>query len=199
LSSRCNILPDPQFSGLKPALATRLEGVAALVSPDNFASLLDPLMHEVLRCGFTEAGASEGTVWLLDSPSLHLVPGYNSGPNADKLVGKFRQPLSAGLICMVFASEQPFLENGVHLNARQSKLADTMLQVQTFALIAVPFYFLRRCRGVVSAVQLKASKSPGPNPPGFSPCDLTAIQRAASILTRLMEYRLLSRVVDWAD
>jgi hypothetical protein len=183
---------------LKPALLTRLEEVASRIAPENFGSVLDPLMLEVLRQGFAEATASEGTVWLLDAAGQNLVPGYNSGPNAEILVGKFQQPLSAGLICMVFASEQPFLENEVHLNAQQSKLADRLLRVQTYALIAVPFYFLRRCRGVLSCVQLKVPNAPGPDPPGFAPAHLTAIQRTAGVLARLVEYRLLGRIVDWS-
>jgi len=154
-------------------------------------------MRQVLAQGFTDSKADEGTLWLVDSMGEYLVPAYNTGPNADKLIGKFRQPLNAGLICMVFASEQPFIENDVRQNSRQSPLLDNLLQVQTYALIAVPFYFLKTCRGVISCVQLKTSNTESQKPTGFAPGDLETVQRAASVLTRLIDYRLLGSTVDW--
>ena len=156
-------------------------------------------MQEVLEQGFQEAGAQEGTVWLLDEAAENLVPAYNTGPNAARIVGQFRQPLTTGLICMVLASEQPFVENEVHKNSQQSKLLDTTLAVQTHALIAVPFYFLKNCRGVVSCVQLKASGDRNPEPGGFGPKALAAVQRATNVLTRLLEHRILSSTVGWAS
>jgi hypothetical protein len=169
LSTRLNILPDPAFVDLKAALSERLERIAGGLQPEQFGSLLDPLMRQTIETGFAEAGADEGTVWLLDQAGEYLVPAWNTGPHADRLVGKFKQPLKAGLICMVFSSEQPFLENEVWKNSRQSKLLDSMLAVETSAMIAVPFYFLRACRGVVSCVKLNNAKreasSPRPSPP----------------------------------
>src|SRR5260221_4000839 len=127
---RLNILPDPAFQALGPALAERLEKVASSIRPQQFDSLLDPLMRETIAGGFTQAGAHEGTVWLVDGARQHLVPAYNTGPRAAELVGRFEQPLSDGLISMVFGSEQPFLENEVWRNVRQSKLLDSMLEVR---------------------------------------------------------------------
>jgi hypothetical protein len=199
LNSRFHILAEARFADLKPVLAERLAQAAASLTPQNFGSLLDPLASEVLQRGFGEAGAQEGTLWLLDDTAQHLVPAYNTGPNAHKLVGQFRQPLDAGLICMVFATEQPFVENEVYKNSLQSKLLDASLGVSTQALIAVPLYLLRECRGVVSCVQLQGEAAAHGTPPGFGPAALSAVQRAASILTRLLEYRLLSSVVDWAQ
>ena len=149
-----NILPDPAFLDLKSVLSERLERIAGSLQPEQFGSLLDPLMRQTIEHGFAEARANEGTVWLLDQASEYLIPAWNTGPNANKLVGKFKQPLNAGLISMVLSSEQPFLENEVWKNSRHSKLLDSMLEVQTGAMIAVPFYFLRACRGVVSCVKL---------------------------------------------
>jgi hypothetical protein len=125
-----------------------------------------------------------------------LLPAYNTGPRASEIVGKFKQPLSAGLISMVFATEQPFIENEVARNAQQSKLLDSQLKVQTHALIAVPFHFLNACRGVVSCVQLKQRGAAG-DPPGFHPAHLAGVQAATALLARLIEYRLLSQIVGW--
>ena len=96
---------------------------------------------------------------------------------------------------MVFASEQPFTENEVWKNANQSKLLDSMLDVQTYAMIAVPFYFLEECRGVVSCVQLKKPASPHADPPGFGPENVISLQRATALVSRLIEFRLLSRAL----
>jgi hypothetical protein len=199
VNARLNVLPDPAFLDLKAALSERLERVAAGLQPEQFESLLDPLMRQTLERGFAEAGAHEGTVWLLDQAGESLIPAWNSGPQAAKLVGKFKQPLNAGLICMVFSSEQPFLENEVWKNSRQSKLLDSLLEVQTTAMIAVPFYFLRGCRGVVSCVQLRNSKTNAPEPPGFRPEHLAHVQRAATLLSQLVELKLLSRTVGWSE
>ena len=192
-----NILADPAFLSLKPVLSERLEQISENLQPEQFASLLDPLMRQTIARGFAEAGADEGTVWLPDQTSEFLVPAWNTGPQAERLVGKFKQPMSAGLICMVFSSEQPFLENDVWKNARQSKLLDSMLEVQTNAMIAVPFYFLRACRGVVSCVQL--NKPGGPAGPGFRPEHLAHVQRATALLSQLVELNLLSRTVGWTE
>jgi len=197
LSSRLNILPDPVFQGLKPALTERLERIGASIQAEQFSGLLEPLMRQTLERGFEEAGAHEGTGWLLDATGEHLVPAHNTGPQSAELVGKFKQPLSSGLICMVFASEQPFLENEVWKNEQQSKLLDSLLSVQTCAMIAVPFYFLGSCRGVVSCVQLKRPASPAPEPPGFAPAHLASVQRAVALLSQLIELRLLSQAVGW--
>ena len=199
MNPRLNLLPDPAFAELQPRLADQLERAAAGLQPEQFGSLLDPLMRDVLERGFAEAGADEGTVWLPDPAGENLVPAHNTGPNAAKLVGKFKQPIGAGLICMVFAAEQPFLENEVWKNAAQSKLLDSQLGVQTCAMIAVPFHFARACRGVISCVQLKQPGAARPEPPGFLPEHLARVQLAATLLSRLIELRLLGQAVGWTS
>jgi hypothetical protein len=199
LAARFNILPDPAFLDLKPALTERLDRLGGHIHAEQFPALLDPLMRQALLSGFAEAGADEGTIWLLDAAGENLEPAYNSGPQADKLVGHFKQPLNTGLICMVFASEQPFLENEVWKNSQQSKLLDSLLEVQTYAMIAVPFCFLQACRGVVSCVQLNRQRAGQTEPPGFRPEHLASVERATEMLSRLIEYRLLSRTVAWGS
>lgn len=191
-----NLAPGGDFPELQPMVAAQLERIASNLRPAHFAGLLDPLMRQTLTQGFAEAGADEGTLWLVDQRGENLVPAYNTGPRASEVVGRFEQPLGAGLVCMVFASEQPFLENEVWKNSKQSKLLDHKLEVQTCAMIAVPFYLLRGCRGVISCVQL--SRGPAePAPPGFRPDHLASVQRAGSMLTQLLDYRLLSGAVGW--
>jgi len=199
MTPRLNLLPEPAFAELHPLLAERLAQVGNGVHAAQFEPLLDPLARRVLEKGFAQAGAHEGTVWLLDEDGQHLVPAYNTGPHAGQLVGKFKQPLSSGLICMVFATERPFLENDVWRHAQQSKLLDAELGTQTWAMIAVPFCFLKACRGVVSCVQLKRPDAPAPDPPRFRPEHLAHIEHATALLARLVEFRLLGQVVGWSS
>jgi hypothetical protein len=199
MNSRLNFVPDPAFAALTPLHSDRQEQTVASLQHIHFNSILDPLMRDVLERGFAETGAHEGTLWVLDPSGQFLVPAYNTGPNAEQLVGRFKQPLSSGLICMVFASEQPFLENDVSKNAAQSKLLDSQLAVQTCAMIAVPLYFLRACRGVISSVQLKRANSKEPDPPGFRPEHLARAQITAALLARLIEFRLLGQTVGWTS
>ncbi|HXG47012.1 MAG TPA: GAF domain-containing protein [Methylomirabilota bacterium] len=187
--------PDPRLVEHRADLLQRLRLAASQVSPDNFYDLLDPLMEGVLQRGFSTACAHEGSVWLLDAEGENLVPAYNSGPQAAEFVGRFRQPVNRGLIGMVLASEQPFVENEVFKNARQDKGLDQLLRVQTCSLIAVPFYLMKSCRGVISCVQLKRADAPGSVPEGFAPEHLASVQCAAGILSRLLEYRLLSNAI----
>jgi hypothetical protein len=193
--TRLNILPEPEFHGLQANLTERLARVGGGIGPEQFGALADPLIREVFHTGVADVRAHEGTIWLVDEAEEYLVPAINTGPQAAKFVGKFRQPLSSGLICMVFANEQPFLENEVPKSPKQSKLLDSLLQVQTTALIAVPFYFLNTCRGVISCVKLAGRESATGDANGFALESLASIQRTSAILTKLVEYQLLSAVV----
>lgn len=197
MNTRCTILPDPRLEEIRTALREILGRVGQSIEPGNFASWLDPLMQQVLGRGFADAHAHEGTVWLVDSAEENLVPAFNTGPRAATFTGKFQQPLNSGLISMVFATEQPFVENDVGRNAQHSKQLDTLLQVQTHALIAVPFHFLKSCRGVISCVQLLPPGTAPSNLPGFSPANLEAVLRAAELLSRLLEFRILASTIGW--
>ncbi len=197
MGARLNILPDERISSLTPSLENRLISVGEQVRPENFPSLCDGMIRHVLEQGFELAGADSGLVWLLDATRENLVPCYGVGESAEKLVLNYRQPLREGIVSMVMMSEQPFVENEVFKNAHHSKIVDMKLQQQTYAMIVVPFYFLRQCRGVISCVQLKEPGSDDIDPPGFRAEHLQAIQRAASVLTELIDYRLLRQTVQW--
>ena len=188
-------LPDPRFDELRLTLRQRLEQLVTEIRPAGLGQLLDTTLGQVLADGFQQSGAHEGTLWWLEGEDL--VPAFNTGPHAERMVARFRQPLSSGLICMVFATEQPFIENAVHNNTRQSKLLDQLLQVQTWALMAVPFVLLGACRGVLSCVQLKRASSEQPDPPGFGNQQLAALQKTASLVSGLLEFKLLSQVLGW--
>lgn len=199
MTGHLHIVPDPAFEPLKPALRESLARVLVGMGPAQFAGLLDPLLRDIIQQAFAEAGAHEGTIWLVDGAGENLVPVHNTGPQAAQFVGTFQQPLNAGLICMVFASEQPFVENDVSKNARQSKALDSLLQTETIAMLAAPFYLFGECRGVVSCVQLRRADRAGAPFSGFSPENLLRIQRLTALCSQLVEYRILRQTIGWTS
>jgi hypothetical protein len=203
MSTRLNFLPDERFAPLRAPLTERLKRMADLITPENFPSLVDFRMANLLRDVFAAVKADEGSVWILDQPRAHLVVSYASGPHAESIAG-FKQPLSAGIVSTSFISEQGFAENEVYRHELHSKILDERLHVTTYAMIVVPFYLLNACRGVISCVQLinvrheeGQSVPTTETPPGFGMDSLDAVKRAALVLTDLINYRLLCTAIGW--
>lgn len=201
--SRANFLPDQRFLAMRPALQEHLAQISSAISPENFRSVCDREVFEILRNAFDRVSASEGSIWLLDEERQHLVVSYNTGPDAEKIIG-FKQKTDQGLISLVVAAEQGLAENLVFKNARHSPLLDQKVGRTTYAMIAVPFYFLDQVRGVISCVQLVEARREdgqvvplGENPRGFGSQELTIIQQAAAIVRSLIDFRLLATAVGW--
>lgn len=190
--SRLTLLPDERFAPLLPSLQECLASAVNSFTAENFASMLDDTMRRAIQLAFRQAGADEGTVWLVDEAKEALVPAYNTGPNAEQFVAKFRQPLDRGLVSMVFGNEKPFTENEVPKNAKQDKTLDSKLKVQTLAMIIVPFYFLDGCRGVISCVKLDVPGRKAAKPEGFPENAQTLLVHGATVLGRLLDLRVLS-------
>lgn len=186
------MLPDVRLSALRGIVTTRLEEAAQELAEGAFDEFFDGTMRAAFLEGLTQSDAHEGTVWLLDPTQNWLVPRFNSGPNAASFVGRFRQSLQTGMISMVVATEQPICENEVHKNAQQDPTLDRKLGLVTCSMLAVPLYFAGELRGVISAVRLKPADTTAPDPAGFSPHDLRALQLSADVLERLIEHELLT-------
>jgi hypothetical protein len=202
-SVRANFLPEQRFIPLRPVLQEYLAKIGNAISPANFLSICDEMLVKFLTDIFERVSADEGSIWLLDEEKQHLVVAFNSGPNADKIVG-FKQPLNKGIISLVVASERAFIESNVYKNAKYSAALDEKLHNTTYAMIAVPLYFLNQVRGVISCVQLfdilvqQGEPVPaGKTPPGFKPEHLLAIQTASAVIKDLIDYRLLGTAVGW--
>lgn len=146
--------------------------------------------EETLLCEvFAVVGADEGTLWLLDEAQTALVPVWNSGPNAHRIVNHHRQPLNAGLVSLVCVTGQAICENGIYRNAGQDPTLDRHLGLLTCAMIAVPLHFRRAERGVVSCVKLKPATPSAPDPAPFSAADLARVTAAVRDLERQMDHR----------
>jgi hypothetical protein len=191
MDGRLTVLPQERIVAVRPLIEAQLRDAASLITGEKFAELFDGSMRALLTEGFRRAGAEEGTLWLLDEAREALVPRFNSGPNAEGFVGIFRQSLRAGMISMVVALEQPICENEVQQNRQQDKSLDTKLQLQTCAMLAVPFYYVGELRGVLSCVQLSPAEADCSEVRGFSPDDLLSLQLTGGVLSRLIEHRLL--------
>ena len=201
--ARANFLPEQRFVPLRPALQEYLGKLGDAITPSNFLSICDEMMLKLLQDTFARIAADEGSIWLLDEGKKHLEVAYNSGPQADNIVG-FKQPLGQGIVSLVVASENAFVENQVFKNAKHSKTLDNKLHTTTYAMIAVPFYFLSQVRGVITCVQLMdvlvqegQAEATGKTPSGFDPRALNAIQTTAAVIRDLMDYRLLGTAVGW--
>ncbi|MEN3367876.1 MAG: hypothetical protein V7609_19 [Verrucomicrobiota bacterium] len=202
-ATRANFLPEPRFVPLRPALQEHLAKLGAAVTPENFLSICDEMVLKLLRETFTRIGADEGSIWLLDQEKQHLVVAYNSGPDTDKIMG-FKLPVTKGIISLVVASEHAFVENQVYKNAKHSAILDEQLKKTTYAMIAVPLYFLNEVRGVISCVQLQdvvvqdgKAVPTGETPAGFGPPELNAIQTIAAVVRDLIDHRLVGTAVGW--
>jgi hypothetical protein len=201
MSTRLNFLPDERFLNLRASLRERLQKMAGVITPENFSSLLDPRIESVLRDAFQGVGAHEGSIWLPDAERRYLVVAYNSGPNAAHIQG-FKQPLTEGIASTALVSEQGFAENEVYRHELHSGLLDNKLGVTTYAMIAVPFYFVSACRGVITCVQLfQVHRKDGVTlpandvPRGFNLDNLNVLKRSSLLVTELIDYRLLRTTV----
>jgi hypothetical protein len=203
LTIRPNFLPNERFLELRSILRDHLQRIGATITPETFPGICDDLIWWLLKDSFRRAGADEGSVWIVDSDLKHLVIAYNSGPKAGEMIG-FRQSLQEGIVSLVFANEQSFVETEVYRNAQHSGKLDQKLSVTTYAMIVVPFYFLNECRGVISCVKLMEATTSagkllpkGPVPGDFDLNDLSTIQNVALIIRDLIDYRLLKTTVAW--
>jgi hypothetical protein len=202
-TARVNFLPNQRFVPLRPFLEEHLAKVGEAISPENFLSICDEMLLSLLKGAFRQVCADEGSIWLLDEAKRNLVITYNSGPNAGEIVG-FKQPIDRGIVSLVVATEQGFVENQVYKNTRHDTGLDQKIRSCTYAMMVVPLYFLNQVRGVISCVQLfdvvleKGEALPqGETPAGFNPEDLPVLQTAASVIRDVVDYRLLSTAVGW--
>ena len=190
MGERHTHLHDARLVAVQPLVIARVRELAILAGEREFEGVFDGMVCALFAESLRAIGADEGTIWLLDEQGTSLVPHFNSGPRAATFVRKFRQNLSAGMISMVVATEQPICENRVHQNQQQDKRLDRELGLKTCAMLAIPLYFGGGLRGVITAVQVQAVSSPDPEPPGFSARNLQAFQLTASVISRLVDQQL---------
>jgi transcriptional regulator with GAF, ATPase, and Fis domain len=192
---RFTLLPDPDFREHISTLTDRLDKAAKLITRDTFNDFADDLITAVLEDGFYAANGDEGTLWLVNPKKPELDAVFNNGPTAEKVL-TYSQRLDRGLISMVFSTGQPFCENNISEIPEHDKTVDRRTGSFTHAMIAVPFYFAQQCRGILSCVQL-AGTARSSTQNEFDMDSMREVSRAASLLTHLFDFKLISRIIGY--
>lgn len=151
--------------------------------------LIGPTTRFVCASLFEKMGACEGSVWWRYSDSDYLEVCYNSGPGEERMVGKVQQPLSEGIISLVFHTGEPVYTNQVNDNPDHSKQIDVELSQQTQCMLASPILLGDTIVGVISAVVLDSKSEKR-----FEYGDLEIAQHLSEILRSLWERHI--SVVD---
>jgi hypothetical protein len=144
---------------------------------------------DLLRDAVKSVDADDGALWLVDDVARELRPRFSIGEHSDILLNEIRQPLSSGLISMVFFTENSICEAEVGRRSEYCPDVDSRLGSKTKAMIAIPVFFAQRCRGVFSAVLFE---QPGETTRknAFLPADFETLSQAASLWSELMDSQL---------
>lgn len=187
------LMPDEELANMAGRVEERLRITADVLHDRGVKGFFDATMREILATSFSEVGADEGTLWLADSGQESLRPVFNSGPLAEEIVGQHIQPLNSGLVSMVYATEELFCEEQIYQNEEQSKKLDNKLGMLTCSMIAAPFYFGSRIRGVISAVKLKSRDlHDEPDPEPFGRKEVRRLSLTSKILETFFDEKLIS-------
>lgn len=195
IGARTKLLRSPDFVQTGRDLEEQLETWIASSDPFALVELLDEHLIHLLGDVFERVGGCEGTVWLADRSEGNLVAVYNSGIDAESLIG-FEQPIGTGIISMVFSQQQPYCENEISSSAGHDDTLDKKISKHTTAMIAVPFYFAFGLRGVISCVQLEESPT---SKEGFSSSDVAELGNVSNIIERLINEALLTSALGLSD
>ena len=187
------LMPDEELAEMAGRVEERLRITSDVLHDRGVKGFFDATMREILVTAFEEVGADEGTLWLADAGQESLRPVFNSGPHAKEIVGKHVQPLNSGLVSMVYATEELFCEEQIYQNEEQSNKLDKKLGMLTCSMIAAPFYFGSRIRGVISAVKLKPRDSrEEPDPEPFGRKAVRRLSLTSKILETFFDEKLMS-------
>lgn len=188
---RAQFLPDADLQPFVNRLDSRITEIVSSLNVAEFRrQIVGEHLKNHLKAAFHAAGADEGTFWLADHRKSELVPVFNNGPQSQHMLNEVRQPISAGIIGMVFSTEQAFCENDVYKNTYHDKTIDETMMMTTCAMIASPLYFTQHTRGVISCVRLKSGNTNEPDPREFSFKEFRHVQLAAETLQIIIEQRL---------
>ncbi len=104
------------------------------------AHLIDPdrALQAMLDASARLLEVYGGGLFFFDEQSNELVFRCATGRHAEKLVG-FRLPLSRGIIGQSFRADKPIIVNDAANDPRRSHVIDTVINVQCYNLVSVPF------------------------------------------------------------
>lgn len=142
------------------------------------------LTEEILHRSCKLIGCGNSALWLASGD--HLEPVLGHGPHAQEFIGKYRHPLSEGIISMVYASGQAFCENNIAANPNHSSRLDGILGIRTEAMIAMPVVSQGNIAGVLTFVHTTPAGASG-KAPGFSAPDMAEVEFASALVSRILD------------
>ncbi|MGB0370353.1 MAG: GAF domain-containing protein [Opitutales bacterium] len=175
-------------------MKTNTEKIAdwiAAAGPLNVGELVGETTRFVCANVFEKMGACEGSLWWNFPDSDYLEVCYNSGAAAERLVGQVRQPLSEGIISLVFHTGEPAYTNQINENPDHSKQIDIELSQQTSRMLASPLMLGEEIVGVISAVVLSEDSTKR-----FEYSDLESAHHLTEILQSLWERHVMLQMDD---
>jgi hypothetical protein len=143
----------------------------------------------LLREAVAAVGADDGALWLVDDVKRELRPCFNAGAHFEMFLREIRQPLSSGVISMVFFTENAVFESELARRSEYCPDVDMRIGTKTKAMIAIPVFFAQRCRGVFSAVLFEADADAHAKET-FSTDDFQILFQAATLWSELMDSQL---------
>lgn len=143
----------------------------------------------MLRDAVVASGADQGALWLVDDWKHELRPCFSSAADSEMFVQEIRQPLSSGLISMVFFTEDAICEAHVGSRSEYCSDIDERLGARTQAMVAIPIFFAQRCRGIFSAVLFSSGASLN-RKEAFLTADFDILSQAASVWSAQMDSQL---------
>lgn len=186
-------LPEPRVVPLVPAIEERVTQFAGLIRAANLQEFLDPLMTRLIHDCFSDAGAHEGVIWLMDTSGRNLLCAYQEGPVSGRLLS-FRMPVDSGVAGMVLATQQAFCENNLSSNPSGASKLDEVLDVIVCSRILAPFFISGQMRGLIACYRTKANQE-APEPPAFEPEAMEEVTLLTRLLGRLLDHKLLCAAI----
>lgn len=138
------------------------------------------LIRELMKRSAARLGTREVMVWRHDPDEDVLTPVLGIGEQAEKFIGKFRQPVSEGIISLTLMSGQASCHNDLQSHPDHSKKLDREIGQTTYGMIAAPLMVQSGAIGVISAVRLGADEEE------FSTAHLVEIEFLAGCIAPLL-------------
>lgn len=159
------------------------------LGPEATRKYIDEAFNNKLTEAIESVHADEGSVWWLNRGGEELVPVANTGPDADKMVLKYAQPLDRGIISLVLKSEDNLVDDDVQHNPDHEIALDETLGRFTKSMLVVPFYVFGVLKGVVTAVIMFNGDHRK-----FKMEDLEWLRYHTGVLSNQIEQRLMKSV-----
>lgn len=160
----------------------RLSELFHQVPPARVKEWMGSLDRQRMRAVCDGLGGTEGSLWWKDPDGDELVICCNCGDRADELELAIRQPLSEGLVSLVFQSGEAVVVNDAQEHPSHSKRVDAVLEQATGAIMVAPLEVGGALRGVISVVILE-------KPGRFSLDQLNRLQELADRVSSVLEQR----------